>query len=665
MVKSIGTRLALIMICTICLVCVSLGFLSYRTASNALLNKIEEAVTGKAEDGAKLVRKSLLKELAVVETLANNNVVKTLDWEQVQPLLTAEAQRLGYKSLGFATPDGNLRMSDGNTANISDREYFQKALAGSPAFSDPLVSKIDQSLIIMVAAPIRDEQGTVRAVMAAMLDGTALNQTIADIAYGQSGYAFMLNKAGTKIAHPKVELVLSQDNDFDNVKSEDQLRQLVELEKRMVAGETGFGDYFYDGISKFMGFAPVEGTGWSVAVTIPQSEALAAVKTLMIGIGIITIIILLLANLAGVMAGKSIAKPIGLALAHADTIATGNLSQRISVEFTKRNDELGKLAQAFANMQEKLRQMIGQISDEAREVAALSQELSASAQNIAVDMEDVSASTEEISAGLEENSASTQQVTASASQITTVIDNLNKQAQHAEAKSEEIERKAEEVQQSSAASRQNANAIYNTIEAKVLSAIEETKVIEKIMELTASISGIADQTNLLALNAAIEAARAGDQGRGFAVVAEEIRKLAGSSSDMVTSIQSFAGQVQQSTKGLIDNCRQLLAFINDNVTRDYDEMVQVGQQYKIDANEIKAMIKQISTISRDVQASANEIVRAIASVATTVAESSNGAQQIAEKVTTTSMTLTEITSASGRMASAAEQLNTQMAQFKV
>jgi methyl-accepting chemotaxis protein len=48
----------------------------------------------------------------------------------------------------------------------------------------------------------------------------------------------------------------------------------------------------------------------------------------------------------------------------------------------------------------------------------------------------------------------------------------------------------------------------------------------RMVEIIATIEGIAFQTNILALNAAVEAARAGEQGRGFAVVAGEVRSLA-------------------------------------------------------------------------------------------------------------------------------------------
>ena len=76
---------------------------------------------------------------------------------------------------------------------------------------------------------------------------------------------------------------------------------------------------------------------------------------------------------------------------------------------------------------------------------------------------------------------------------------------------------------------------------------------EEITKILNLITGIANQTNLLALNAAIEAARAGEAGRGFAVVAQEVKTLAMNTVSASASIRSMVGDVQESTKQVVDS----------------------------------------------------------------------------------------------------------------
>lgn len=110
----------------------------------------------------------------------------------------------------------------------------------------------------------------------------------------------------------------------------------------------------------------------------------------------------------------------------------------------------------------------------------------------------------------------------------------------------------------------------------------QSEEIEKIVQI---IKGVADQTNLLALNAAIEAARAGEQGRGFAVVAEEVRNLAGRTSQATIEIVDVVKKNNELAKQ---------AFINmKNSKEKVEECVDLSKKAGQSISEIRVGANQV------------------------------------------------------------------------
>lgn len=396
-----------------------------------------------------------------------------------------------------------------------------------------------------------------------------------------------------------------------------------------------------------------------------HSSSQATYSQATVRILISAVLALLLAIALAIFLAKNIATPMSAAAEIMDTMSQGDLTTEVSRELTRRKDEVGVLAQGLERMIQSISGLVANISMVAREVGQNSQQLSVVAQNVVATTQESSAATQEVAAGLQEVSAAAEEIIASAEEIAAALTKVNQEMVNSKNEAQNIQAKALSIQQEAQHSTDTARSIYENIEAKLVQAIDEAKVVEEISSLASNISAIADQTNLLALNAAIEAARAGEQGRGFAVVAEEVRNLAEQSADTVSGIQSLTVQVQQAIANLVENSHELLNFIDQTVLKELANMNEIGQRYAGDAKLFEETTAKVAELTDGVVNAFNGINRAIESVAATMEQSNAGAQEVARGAQESSSAMVEVNETAARLAEMAEQLQEAVGKFKV
>ncbi|TFZ39893.1 methyl-accepting chemotaxis protein [Soehngenia longivitae] len=384
---------------------------------------------------------------------------------------------------------------------------------------------------------------------------------------------------------------------------------------------------------------------------------------------LLTVVLLALSIVCSVVFGSKISnditKPIKELENASSLMAEGDFGFQLNIDYGNRKDEIANLARNFSKMFEKISSLLKEFETAVEETTTSSDELTNEIALVSEQGININNSVNQIAAGMQETSASVEQVASSSETIATKAKELVSKALIGEEKGEEIENRAKEMKDSAVKSKKNAREIYLDKQNSIKKSIEEVKIVEEIEKMTDVISEIAGQTDLLALNAAIEAARAGEAGRGFSVVADEIRKLAEHSEEATSKIKQLIAKVNQSVDSLSTSAREILRFIDEDVTNDYDKLESTGNLYFEDALFVKELTRDFSLATSEISVSVDEIGSSIESVAAVIEESNAAAQEISLGSDETSRSLVEIANKAKEQKELAKRLREILGQFKI
>jgi methyl-accepting chemotaxis protein len=159
----------------------------------------------------------------------------------------------------------------------------------------------------------------------------------------------------------------------------------------------------------------------------------------------------------------------------------------------------------------------------------------------------------------------------------------------------------------------NINQLANAV-SDAAARLEQLKgSADDIQRITEVITGVANQTNLLALNAAIEAARAGEQGRGFAVVADEVRALAGKTSEATKDIAKMLADIRSQSEQTAGVMTQLVQLSGD-VQQELQSVAAGFNGINTEVGQVSASLEQIERVSTGLENTSQQLGQSIQSI---------------------------------------------------
>lgn len=241
--------------------------------------------------------------------------------------------------------------------------FLLPKVMGRPSWSEPYFDENGGKVIMTTYShpfyrTVNGQRGFA-GVVTADLSLQWLRELVSSISFYQSGHAFLVSQAGVFITHPNEQLVMRES--IFSVAETTSDPDLRAVGRSMIAGGSGFTRIFNPvlGQNAWLYYAPLQSTGWSLGVLVPEAELFADLqslsrKALIMGGAGLALMLLVLAVIS-----KAIVRPLETLAQSASTIAQGNLDTALPP--VRRRDEIGELRNSFESMRQALKEHIASL----------------------------------------------------------------------------------------------------------------------------------------------------------------------------------------------------------------------------------------------------------------------------------------------------------------
>ena len=372
--------------------------------------------------------------------------------------------------------------------------------------------------------------------------------------------------------------------------------------------------------------------GWIFLVENSNDEIFREANQLKIVLVIIVAIGLIVLTIVTLLVIRNLTKPLKPIESSIKELQNLDIAQKDEIgQFAVRNDELGNITKATQNLVSSLRNIVATLQECCSTLDGKADDLHISSNELSECATDNVATTEELSATMQNTNTIIGNVDQEITKINTVISDVLESIVSSVSTSDGVIDSAQSMKEEADAAYNNGQETLVRTRSSVQEALASLRELSKINDLASDILSISGQTNLLSLNASIEAARAGEAGRGFAVVAGEIGKLADTSRNTASSIQTLCKDANDSIDTVNVCFDTIIGFIEQDVVWRFKEFADKSTTYTEQLDLIKAQLDSAEKAVQQLSLFATQIASNMEDVKVITNENQTAINAIVEK----------------------------------
>lgn len=633
------------------IMCMTLSAMSYFFNAKGSIKTSEKMLQQIAYLYSIQVENDLMNSIKNARFVANNEIFTAdeINKDEVMSYLKKAQESLGFKDVAYVDLKGDAISLSGKIKNIKETEGFTRGLEGGFWLTEPYINQEDNKLEMALTIGIKKGEKVV-GVFLGLKDGEEISNILkAKEGMLKSEETYIISSSGDLIAHNELNRVYARENKIKNSITDPKLKEIAQVEEKMIKGEEGVELIKYNGKKKYLTYRTVPSSDFSLGVLVDSSEMLMyankMIKFLLVAGVVLTLVGIWLASVIA----KKMSRKLNIIKTEVEELSQYNFAGEMDTIVLKHKDEFGDVYRAIEKTKNVIKTLLVTIKNNSKQVDDYSV-------NLAAVSEEAAANVEIIAQSIEETANNNLKQSSELIEINNIVGKFGSKLDYMSDEIKGVDKITKDI---------NSKAIDSNIEMQSLKVSMErldgnfrgfnnllhevNNRIANVGEMTDIIKNISAQTNLLALNAAIEAARAGESGRGFSVVADEIRKLAEQSQEAVQEINSVVENVLGDTS---------------EIAKSSNEMMK---EFTVQKGNVEKAIDSFSKISEEVFNMApviNEVSSSVISIGKEkdkVVSRSNNSVEIANKISETTQEISssskELTLTSEEVAKSATELS--------